>query len=206
MAKQPAPPSKPVSSGDPASDAVRNALITIGRNVGILLLLVVLGYLGYMALWGSDPRRRMGDIESTIDAYNAFIQPYASPGGALPSANIVRDFLSFFDDDSRAFFEQNAEAMARDRLIVDPERFARLNRDGHRGEAMLFLAIRPPLAGIARILEKRPIDGNRTEVVVLDRSNRQHRLVFRQTAGRWVMEDLGGIRQQVRDHLIRAQK
>lgn len=184
---------------DAASEGVRSALLKLGKNALLIGAVVALLVVVWIAVFRSDPRAAHGSIEETIDAYNETVQPYAISRQRLPNPTDVDYFLTFFDAGSRAFFRDHYEEMARRGVVLTPERFDALGRDGRRGEAMLFLLGYPPLSGILTVEQRRPMEGNREEAIIRDRENRQRRVVFQRSGGRWEMEDFAGAGEALRE-------
>ena len=186
---------------DSTSERVRALLIKLLKNILLLAGVVGLLYVGWSMIYRADPRQNHETVEQTVEAYTQLVQGFLASGAVLPTPSDVNYFLTFFDRPSRDFFEQNFEPLARKKLVLTPERFDQLGRDGRRGEAMLFIINYPPLNGILRVPEMRPASNNRQETVVIDRNQRSHRVTFVQSAGRWEMENFAGQMETIRERL-----
>lgn len=183
---------------DETSEKVRSVLRKLVQNAILIGAVVAFIWVAWTMFFRSDPRLQFETIEETADAYTEFVGTYMTSTLLLPGSGDVEYFLGFFDRGSRDFFNANFEALARRKLTRDPERFESLGRDGRRGEAMLFLLNYPPLNGIQRISERRPLEGgNREEVRVVARNQVRRTVVFNRTSGRWIMEDFAGALQDI---------
>lgn len=199
----------PVPATEPPKDInerVRSGLIFMLRNLFLVGVLVLLCYVVYMALWGADPRRELRTVDATLQSYTAWVQPYLGPTGGRPSAVAVNDWLRYFDGPSREWFRANARALAAHRLEADQAAFDALDEKGHTVEAFLNVVNRPPLSGVARIVNQRPGSSGLLEVSVIGRDQRERILPIRQDGSLFYIADMGGLQKELDALAIRYGK
>lgn len=167
------------------------------RALLVIVPVIVLLWVLYLLFFGWDPRQEHKTVEQTISAYTELVRPYLGPTGARPNPVVVDEFRSFFDSESRQFFKEHADAMAKRRFQFEPAKFEALSSRERQVEAMLLLTNRPPLNGMAGILEKRILDDGRTEVLVATTGRQPRVVTFRPSGDTWVMENLGGLRSEL---------
>lgn len=184
-------------------EQVRRQLQALVRNLGFLLAVVACGWGMYMLFVGSDERRQFGSVEDTLNAYTVFARTYVGSGGGKPSNPAVADYLRFFDRDSRRFFDDNFEQMARARNAFNQDVVLSMTEGERRAEAMLFLVNRPPLSGIVRVETKRPLGTNVQEVTVVGSDRKTYKIKVREDGGIFLIMEMGGIQGEIVGDLAR---
>lgn len=173
--------------------------VALLKVIGWSAVVVVLGYVLYMMFIGSNPRRELTTVEDTVTAYTQLARSFSGTNPNLPNPAVVGDFLSFFDSDSRDYFEENYGYMAQVRLELRPQDFNELTDAGRRGQAMIFLVNTPPLGGIARITAQRDAGPARKELDVL--AGQEHRVYMIQRDGMWYFQELGGVIPRIEERI-----
>lgn len=182
------------------NERVRGFLKGMLRNILILGLFALLGWVVYNTVLGTgDPRRELDSPEATLIAYTQFVQPYIGPSGARPSITQLSDFLSFFDQRSRDFFEENYGPIARLRYQFDEQSFNALSEDEKRVEAMRYAINLPPLSGIGSIVEQRTAPDGPILVIVTTRQNTETLMKLEERGGLYYIQEFGGLRNQLMD-------
>jgi hypothetical protein len=188
MAKAPAKEKPP-----DINDQVREQLKGFLRSLWVIVPLILLGYAAYMILFATNPRRELKTVEQTLSAYSNFVGPFTARSGGRPNATVVRDWLSFFDQPSRQFFESNVEGLAFTLFQFNHDDYKNLSAVARREQAMVAVVSRPPLNGISRIREQRQGADGAVEVVGVGTSG-DVRVRLVQQGDLWYIADLGGLR------------
>jgi len=167
--------------------------------LSILSILAIAGLLivGYFLFLKPDSARSQMGAEETLFNYSALVAPYVSQGGILPQPSVVDEWLSYFDGPSQAYIRDNADAIARYRLQFEMERFEKLSRNGKLAEAFHAIVNRPPLGGIARVVEQSESGDGALTVRVQGATTGTYTMQMRRQQGIWVIENLGGIRESL---------
>lgn len=197
---------KPEEPTPDINEQVRGGLKILVRNLFLVAILILLVYVGYMALWGADPRRDLKTVDATLMSYTNYVQPYLGPAAGRPSVVAVDDWLRYFDSGSREWFETNARALAAQRLEEDPETLKTLDAKGAKVEAFLNVVNRPPLSGIARIVNQRPGKAGLQQVTVVARDQKEMQIPVRQDGSLYYIAEMGGLQQQLETIAIRYGK
>lgn len=118
-------------------------------SIIFLVAIVAIGFLGYSIFKPKAPIVDDQTPESFIRSYSEFIAPYIPPSNTRPSFKNVETFLSYFDQESVDFFEDNFEELAyirvgRDYSAAD---WKELGERSKRGEAVKYLSLQGPLSG-----------------------------------------------------------
>lgn len=188
-----------IDAGEALGRAVRNGI----RNLMIVVVAIGVVYAMFHVFFGEDPARAaLRTPEETIAAYTAFVSPYISPNAPTPTTPMMEAWLSFFDRDSRKFFEDNRRQISKLKLSRDPEAWAALDDHGQRITAMSYVYSLPPLSGIARINEQRPGEGGRLEIVVTDRQGRQRSMPMVKDGDLFYFAELGGLKDHISQEVV----
>jgi hypothetical protein len=183
------------------NEKVRRSLSTLVRNVVLVVAIVALGWVLYMLFIGADPRRDFETIDQTLVGYTEFVRPYVGQGAGRPSITALDDFLSFFDSNSRDFFRNNADALARMQYQFQQDQFSQLSSDEIKVTAMQNLINRDPLSGMGRIIAQHPVGDTDFRVTVLGRNGRRYEVPMTKQGGVWVMQYMGGLQSTIEQNI-----
>lgn len=175
--------------------------IPLGTKVTVALGVLALLFVLYMVFFGSDERRQLDSPEAVLRTYTDFLTGYADPASPLPDTTIVQTWLSFFDEPSRRFFEENAEDLAWLALRVEPQTYEALSANGRRSHAMKFVLRYPPLGGVATIDGQRNLEGGGAEILVTSRTGQQATIPMVPGGGTWYIQDFMGVRARIEQDL-----
>ncbi|MBI1291082.1 hypothetical protein GC173_07540 [bacterium] len=198
MAKTEAPPEQDIN------EVVRERLKGLVRSLWIIVPACLLAYAGYMLYFGTNPRKELRTVDQTLASYTSFVAPFSTRAGGRPNPKVVNDWLTFFDADSRRFFEDNVDGIAFTLFQFRPEEFKELSHASRREQAMIAVVSRPPMNGIARVIEQRPIGDGAVALQVMGISS-EHRIQMKPGDYPWCIMELGGLRTQFLNE-IEAQK
>ena len=124
--------------------------------------------------------------------YSEFVVPIAGAAGFRPDRGMINQFLNFFDQDSRRYFRENNTQMARIRTQFNDERFNRLRGTDLDAEAVLYLVRKPPLGGIASVVNEEELEDGRVRLSVVTLAGVQRTFTMRRSGGLWYFEEFAG--------------
>lgn len=183
------------------SQGFRSGVKKLWRAITIVVPIVILIVSIYMIAGGGDPRRKLKTPPETLNAYTQFIRSYIGPMAVQPDRMAVGQFLDFFDDDSRSFFDKNYETLARERFQFEPEQFKNLSTDSKRAEAMLNLAAREPLSGFGAIKTSRNPKPDQVEIVVDTRTDKPVTVMLEKRGSIYFIKDFAGLKPALEKEL-----
>lgn len=126
-----------------AAEQLRATLRRVGSWLMLLIPLGALGYIVLQLIAPADPALRRP--ETFLKSYSDFVMPYTS--GAAVNSTALDQWLEFFDESSRDFFEEHVPRMALRQLYNDSQALGALSRDQQRIEAFRFVIQQAPLNG-----------------------------------------------------------
>lgn len=176
------------------------------KGLAWILPVFILGVFLYMLFIGSDERRRFTTPEETISGYTEFVNSYVGPGSRHPDFQTVKDWLTFFDSDSRDFFSENFSRIARMKYQFELDEFDGLSKQAQRNDAMAYLLNKIPLNGAVGIVEQRPVKDGVLDVVITNRSMGKSSFRMEKKGGLWYIKQLGGLLPVVTKEIEKFEK
>ncbi len=138
--------------------------------------------------------------EKLMDTYSLFVRPYLTPSQATPENIHIDQWLDYFDEASRTWFERNVDKLSYYPLQNNPAEWYDYTSAQKRSHAMKYVLTIGPLKGgtveTANMME----EGYAANVVVRS-GGLSSQFRMRRTQEGWKIEDLMGQRLTLEEQL-----